>query len=189
MILCNKVDKSYVDTFLSCLKDPTGRWRGFLKTFGVYLDYSIEQYDAQNPDDLVEEVEAKTRMASEEVDLVLVVAEDEYIDRAYYDLKRTIWKFGFISQLVEVDNAIKKIVAGDLYTLLNLATGIFVKLNGIPWIVEREELQNMLGYIGLSFTKKPIGANINYGVAYIFDRRGFTVDVAIQNYELSSLLH
>ena len=170
--------------FLRKLLQPFPRWRGFLKTFGINLEFTEEPINAVDSNSLIASIEEKLRTAKD-FDLLMIIAPDALIDQAYYDLKRITWGSGFKSQFVEIENTIDKIVDGnDVYALMNLANGIFVKLNGIPWVIVGREKAGFLGYIGLSFTKVAIGSNINYGVAYIFDKRGYFFDVQISNYKL-----
>jgi len=180
----------------------TGLPGGFYEGFGGILrvrdltltsEKKVHLKKEQPPTEIYEEIKsAYLELADSLPNLstVLIVLPDRVIDRLYHEIKAL--RFMVHDKIVRTQIVREKTLrsafsdTGSLdFTLFNLASGIYAKSGGIPWLLNEPLIPSGL-FIGIAFTRPRQDQETNrresfyYGVLTVHDRWGRFLDMIIR---------
>jgi len=128
--------------------------------------------------------------------VVVIVLPDKVVDYLYYKIKSL--RFMVHDKIVRIQIVREKTLRSAFsdirsldFTLFNLASGIYAKSGGTPWLLDEPLLPAGL-FIGISFTRpRPIqGTNMResfyYGVFTVHDKWGKFLDTVIRGIRTDS---
>jgi len=178
LVLTPESVKSSMDRLINALNNGSVRFPGGLKRFFrsrievvrtiTITSHRIEDYQ-ESANEIIKTYDPK------EIDLILcyIPLTNKYITNTpYYFLKAIFSSYGFPSQMVT-----SMVFSNFEWSLLNLATAIFAKTGGVPWVLA-DGLNEIDMILGISISnritaKSRAGKRPRYvGCVNVFDRYG-----------------
>mgnify|MGYP001772981659 FL=1 len=177
--------------FMEYLKLGYNYYKGFKSTFGVkdfvFNDRYVKTVDPTSSNDVLRDIEYSYHELADNLpsgSTIIVVMDDDIIESNYIKIKA--FKFYYHDKEVRlqlVRRSTLEMVLKDPdmldFTLLNVATAIYARAGGTPWVLEHELLPAGI-FIGIAFTKpKSVGPNefFYYGILTVYDKFGKYLDM------------
>ncbi|MGC9107210.1 MAG: hypothetical protein ACP5IE_03345 [Infirmifilum sp.] len=126
---------------------------------------------------------------------VIIVADDEVIERNYSRVKNLRFKYTKKTirlQLVK-RSILEKVLSDETaldFTLLNVATAIYAKAGGIPWILERHLIPAGI-FIGIAFTRPRVVSSSSqakeifyYGIMTVYNWFGEYINMSARSIQM-----
>jgi len=175
--------------FVQHLEKGYGYYRGFKSVFKANnLVFSNEHVKTVKgtSDNILQYIEdAYIELAEKLPDksTIIIVADDEVIERNYSRVKNL--RFRYTKKTIRLQlvkrSTLEKVLSDETalyFTLLNVATAIYAKAGGIPWILERQLIPAGI-FIGIAFTRpRVVSSNSRtkeifyYGIMTVYNKLG-----------------
>jgi argonaute-like protein implicated in RNA metabolism and viral defense len=183
---------------------PNGFYEGFsriLRVRGLTLtsEKKVRLEKDQSPTEIYEEIKsAYLELADSLPNLstVVIALPDKVVDYLYHKIKAL--RFMVHDKIVRIqivrENTLRSAFSDDTslnFTLFNLASGIYAKSGGTPWLLDEPLIPAGL-FIGIAFTRpRPIQENnrresFYYGVFTVHDKWGRYLDTVIRGIRTDS---
>ena len=189
------------EKFMQHLKNGHGYYKGFCNVFKVndfIFDNEMKKEINDKDNDVLSNIEnAYFELAEKLPDKssIIIILNDETINRNYVKIKAIRFKYSKKTirlQLIKrstLEKALKDSMMLD-FTLFNVATAIYAKLGGTPWILDQQLIPAGV-FIGIAFTRPKIVAFNNkakeifyYGILTVYNKYGRYIDMSVRGIKI-----
>lgn len=194
---------SNAKNFIQSIKKGYDYYKGFKSIFKVkefMFDDDFVKVIKNSSGNILTNIESAYLELAEklpEKSIIIIVVRDEIIEKHYARIK-TI-RLGYMKKTVRLQLIKKSIlekVLGDKtaleFTLFNVATAIYTKSGGIPWILDKQLIPAGI-FIGIAFTKPKIISSNNrtkeifyYGILTVYNKFGKYLDMSARGIQIEA---
>ena len=166
------------------------RWPGFSAVTGTKVSFDEKRDLVTVNADVSNYKEALIEIFSENDKPVAFIIVPDELHNFYYQMKALSLQRGKRIQVVRASTLTKEPLE---FTLMNIATAVYAKAGGIPWLLEDSLLDIRGLVIGISFHLDHLKKEIYYGSVEVFDKWGRLLECKIRTFkfpeQILSLIH
>ena len=193
---------SYAKKLLDHLKNGYNHYRGFSATFKVnsviFNDDLLREISINSLSDALPSIESAYFELAENLpnrSIVVVALDDKIIDKYYTKIKAI--RFRYAKKTIHLQlirsSTLKKTLTNSVtttFTLFNMATAIYAKIGGIPWLLDQQLIPAGI-FIGIAFTKPKVVSFTKskkeifyYGILALYNKFGRYIDMSARGITL-----
>jgi len=193
---------SHAKKLLEHLKEGYSYYRGFSTTFKVndmvFNDDLLREITINVLNDALPSIENTYFELAESLpdrSVVIVALDDRVIDKYYTKIKAI--RFRYARKIIRLQlirkSTLEKALSDPVtmtFTLFNMATAIYAKIGGIPWLLDQQLIPAGV-FIGIAFTRPKVVSYTEskkeifyYGILTVYNKFGRYIDMSARGITL-----